>query len=110
MLNSEYLYTDPPHPQYWTDDCACRNVDWFNPWFGDDKRNRTKEMTEKHKAVCETCPSMRVCLSWAIKHEKWGMFGGTTGQEREKLRRLWNLPPVIMLSALDEFGFEYGQV
>ena len=43
------------------------------------------------KAVCVGCHSLDMCLEWAIHHESYGVWGGTTGFERRELRRRRNV-------------------
>lgn len=38
------------------------------------------------RKICSGCVVRRECLEWAIKHEDWGMWGGTTPRERANLR------------------------
>jgi WhiB family redox-sensing transcriptional regulator len=38
------------------------------------------------RKICAGCVVRTECLEWAIKHEDWGMWGGTTPGERAKLR------------------------
>lgn len=38
-------------------------------------------------AVCRKCPVLPPCLAWAVKHEKHGVWGGTTPNQRKALRR-----------------------
>lgn len=37
-------------------------------------------------AYCADCPIIRDCLLYAIEHESWGVWGGTSDAERKKLR------------------------
>ena len=40
------------------------------------------------KALCAVCPVSRECLTWALeKRELFGIWGGQSGRQREKLRR-----------------------
>jgi WhiB family redox-sensing transcriptional regulator len=38
------------------------------------------------KRLCGRCIDKEACLGWAIKHEEFGIWGGTTTSERKKLR------------------------
>lgn len=71
---------------------ACRNTiptnlffpteDWFpgqRPWTG---------VGPEVKALCARCPVREECLTWALdRPEEHGYWGGTTPNERDKLRR-----------------------
>lgn len=45
------------------------------------------------KKVCngtgkgDACPILVSCLEWALQHEKEGVWGGTTPEERDKIRK-----------------------
>lgn len=39
------------------------------------------------KTVCRRCPVASTCLDWALESGSGGVLGGTTEQERAKLRR-----------------------
>ena len=42
------------------------------------------------KAVCESCPVVGSCLSYALEtNQESGVWGGTSEEERRKLRRRW---------------------
>ncbi len=70
----------------WRDDAVCRGFDIavFFPDEGD-------EAAIAHaKEICSTCPVLQDCLAFAVEHNQTeGIWGGTTRQERRRLRRLW---------------------
>ena len=37
-------------------------------------------------AVCRSCPVREPCLAYALEHHEVGVWGGTTGRERRRLR------------------------
>jgi len=39
------------------------------------------------KKLCGTCPMQAECLEWGLRHEQWGIWGGTNREERAALRR-----------------------
>lgn len=42
------------------------------------------------KSICEGCPVIEECLSYAVEmNQTEGIWGGTTKQERRRLRRRW---------------------
>jgi len=43
------------------------------------------------RKICEGCVVKIQCLEWAIRHEKHGMWGGTTPVERKSIRRKKNI-------------------
>jgi len=38
------------------------------------------------KSICHSCPLIRACAEWAIRHEDYGVFGGLSAKERYLLR------------------------
>lgn len=73
---------------------ACRDADpdLFHP--EKDRRRKTK----KAVAICRGCPVRVDCLEAALgvpESRDWGVFGGTTRQERSQLRKERNVatPP-----------------
>lgn len=69
----------------------CRHYPWLD-WFpitDDETRphGRTNVEREQLRAVCDACPVRKLCLDWALAHEKFGFWGGATEGERRKLRR-----------------------
>lgn len=65
----------------WMDDAACASVDpdLFFPGRGEDVRPA--------KAVCAVCPVRARCLDHALaEHEVHGVWGGTSENERRKIR------------------------
>jgi WhiB family redox-sensing transcriptional regulator len=43
------------------------------------------------RKICGKCVVKNECLEWAIRHEAYGMWGGTTPMERKKIRRNRNI-------------------
>jgi WhiB family redox-sensing transcriptional regulator len=61
-------------------DIACKDVD-TNLFFSE-----LKSKVEKAKAICNSCVVKDKCLQFALKGEiEFGIFGGTTPQERKAL-------------------------
>lgn len=60
----------------------CREVgiEFFFPEVGDTSYTFAKKL-------CAGCTVKTACLEWALKHEAFGVWGGTTAIERKKLRR-----------------------
>jgi hypothetical protein len=38
-------------------------------------------------AICTACPVRVECLAYALEHDMWGTWGGTTRQQREAMAR-----------------------
>lgn len=58
--------------------------------FFPDNSNHHRQI-EQAKKICNECPLIRVCLAYAIQHKYEGIWGGTTVNERQTLRRKLNL-------------------
>lgn len=71
----EPLVTPPNLPA-----AACANHDQPKIFF------LTSEVGEA-KAVCRPCPERLPCLRWALAHREHGVWGGTTDEERHRIRQ-----------------------
>lgn len=63
----------------------CRE-DWVDPEIFDPE-SRSPWQIELAKTVCRGCPIEQPCLAWALKHEDYLVWGGTTPAERRDLRQ-----------------------
>jgi WhiB family redox-sensing transcriptional regulator len=66
---------------------ACRGAglaDWFP---ASERRAGTA------KRVCWGCQVRVACLAWALDHDEFGVWGGTTRKERAALRRARDAAP-----------------
>jgi WhiB family redox-sensing transcriptional regulator len=43
------------------------------------------------KSICRECQHITECAEWGIRKEHHGIWGGMTGSERRKIRRLRNI-------------------
>lgn len=70
----------------WMDDGACADslVDY---WNGAPSKSLEKEYTARAKEVCNQCPVQEACLEHGLRHVRWGILGGLTQKERNKLRK-----------------------
>lgn len=39
------------------------------------------------REICHTCPVRAECLDHALRHESYGIWGGTSEKARERIRR-----------------------
>ena len=73
----------------WRADAACRDTD-PDLFFPVGTTGPAVEQIEAAKAVCATCPAREPCLEFAlITNQDSGVWGGTSEEERRKLRRQW---------------------
>ena len=73
----------------WRDRSACRDTspDLFFP-VG--TTGPAIEQITEAKAVCATCEAQGPCLEYAmVTNQDSGVWGGTSEEERRKLRRAW---------------------
>jgi WhiB family redox-sensing transcriptional regulator len=73
----------------WRDSAACRDT---NPdlFFPVGTTGPAIEQIENAKAVCRECPVQATCLEYAlITNQDSGVWGGTSEEERRKIRKVW---------------------
>ncbi|MEJ7845274.1 MAG: WhiB family transcriptional regulator [Acidimicrobiales bacterium] len=73
----------------WRDGAACRDTspDLFFP-VG--TTGPALEQIDQAKAVCRACDAQSACLEFAlVTNQDSGVWGGTSEDERRKLRRAW---------------------
>jgi WhiB family redox-sensing transcriptional regulator len=72
--------------EHWREGSACRDVPDVSFFPAPDDL----AATNLAKAVCESCPVVDECLSFAIEtRQPDGIWGGFTPKERARLRRQW---------------------
>jgi WhiB family redox-sensing transcriptional regulator len=75
--------------QDWRDFAACRDTspDLFFP-VG--TTGPALDQIAEAKTVCHQCPVQTACLEYAmVTNQDTGIWGGTSEEERKKLRRAW---------------------
>jgi WhiB family redox-sensing transcriptional regulator len=67
-------------PGPWVSDalCAERDPEVFYPEKG--------ERSEPAIAICRQCPVRRACLDYALDHNEYGVWGGTSETQRRQIR------------------------
>lgn len=68
--------------------CREVGVEFFYP---DEDNPRDITMYSAARKICSNCEVKDECLEWAVKHENFGMWGGTTPRERATIRRKRNI-------------------
>src|SRR5829696_6899601 len=78
------------HADYgWRRDAACRDTD-PELFFPIGTTGPALAQIETAKAVCRDCPAQGPCLEFALStNQDSGIWGGTSEDERRKLRRAW---------------------
>ena len=73
----------------WRDSAACRDTD-PDLFFPVGVTGPAVEQIAAAKAVCSTCAVQARCLEFAIAtNQEYGVWGGTSEEERRVLRRAW---------------------
>ena len=67
----------------------CREIG-IEFFFPEDKGSGV-DIYRYSRKICDSCVVKNKCLEWAVKHEAFGMWGGTTPQERKLIRRKKNI-------------------
>jgi WhiB family redox-sensing transcriptional regulator len=73
----------------WRDNAACRDT---NPdlFFPVGTTGPAIEQIDQAKAVCRQCDAQVACLEFAlVTNQDSGVWGGTSEEERRKLRKAW---------------------
>jgi WhiB family transcriptional regulator, redox-sensing transcriptional regulator len=73
----------------WRTEATCRDL---NPdlFFPVGVTGFAIEQIEAAKSFCRMCPTQQNCLEFAITtNQEYGVWGGTTEDERRVLRRQW---------------------
>lgn len=80
----------------WKDRPACEGTD-TELWFNEDDKP-TYQQYATLKKICKGCPVRQQCLDYALKHDVFGFWGGTTPRERQRIRGKLNIKcePVMM--------------
>jgi hypothetical protein len=59
----------------------------FEPFFEDPLPNGILEHRNLLIDTCNHCPMLVECRTWALHHEEYGWWAGTTRRERISLRK-----------------------
>lgn len=80
----------------WRLDAACHGQDpeLFFPEVG--------ASTSAAKAICRPCPVRADCLEHALRHEKNGIWGGTSQKERTRMRQRMGIHLIELAPSDDE--------
>lgn len=73
----------------WRDQSACRDTD-PDLFFPVGTTGPAIEQIDNAKSVCDQCEVRQPCLDFALtSNQDSGIWGGTSEEERRKLRRQW---------------------
>jgi WhiB family redox-sensing transcriptional regulator len=71
---------------------ACREQDPAIFYAMDDSTGDRKVATARARTVCAGCPDRGPCLTWALRFERHGVWGGTSPVQRRRLRQQRGIP------------------
>ena len=73
--------------RHWRDNAACRGTDPTTTTFYPPPSRNARDA----KRICSSCPVRTECLQEALaRHERHGIWGGTTERERRQLKHHHN--------------------
>jgi WhiB family redox-sensing transcriptional regulator len=73
----------------WRDAAACRDTE-PDLFFPVGATGPALDQIESAKRVCRICEAQEACLDFALAtNQESGVWGGTSEEERRKLRRAW---------------------
>lgn len=67
--------------------CIAVGFDFF--FQEEEEKTKRKEYLalETAKKICMSCEYQKPCLDWALKNREKGIWGGTTEQDRNQMRK-----------------------
>lgn len=88
-ISSSHLLSLTLASDEWRDHAACRDTD-PDLFFPVGTTGPAIEQIESAKAVCRGCDAQTLCLEFAMAtNQDSGIWGGTSEDERRKLRKQW---------------------
>lgn len=75
----------PDNPNIDWEQAACADHPYPDLFFWDDHKNHAA--TNHAKEICYGCPIKIGCFQYAYERRLYGVWGATTGRQREKIRK-----------------------
>lgn len=69
----------------WIEEGSCRDRP-RQLWFQEGNSKRAKINTERAIQICNSCPVVQECRTYAMRNEAYGTWGGLSELDREILR------------------------
>jgi WhiB family redox-sensing transcriptional regulator len=87
MVGNRRRAQPPAGRSNWQAEARCRGLDVSVFYHPENERDPSRARREAAaKAICAQCPVVAQCLLWALAtREPYGVWGGTSAQEREAL-------------------------
>lgn len=75
-------------PSEWRDKAACAEAEDPDTWHPENTGSVAgRKSVDRAIWICFGCPVIDECLTYALEHREYGIWGGTTEEERRALRR-----------------------
>lgn len=89
----------------------CRDMDTNLFYMFEEELVAIGTNLQQLRSLCFRCPIWRECSAYGWQYERYGMFGGVTGEERDAIRRKkWDSPKIKKLQEdLYAIGVNYEQ-
>jgi len=84
----------------WIEQGACRDQPTIN-FFAENTSARGRLEQKAAISLCQNCPVLYSCREYALKYERFGVWGGLTEIQRTKERRRLKIKP-----ELDRFNMQ----
>lgn len=65
----------------------CQTVDDPDMFFPEPYGKGSGALSARAKDVCKGCPYIQECLIWALERDEPGVWGGTSENERRRMKR-----------------------
>lgn len=81
--------------RWWLDSAACKGFDpnmWFEAVVND---TDMREMNILAQSICGSCEVRKHCLEYSLHYERYGIWGGLTASDRDKIRRKQNIEVIV---------------
>lgn len=75
-----------PIDMSWSQFAACRNED-PELFFSENATPESQAQRRHALRICETCSVTEPCLNYGLIYERFGIWGGTTAEQRNHMRR-----------------------
>ena len=88
------------YPQ-WTGNEPCRTVD-PELYFYTSLSKMRPAVRQMLAEMCNECPSREPCLMWALRHEAYGYWSGTTDMQRDAMRKTLGISLTVLAPGIDD--------
>ena len=87
--------------------CASIGVDSYYEYEVMRSHKQRVAVINTLKDSCNSCPFIDECFTWAIHHEMYGFWAGTTSDERIKIRKKMDIKFIDPMTYVYESLYNY---